>query len=163
MSEPFFDIELKVSVTSFALDYRLQTDEHCVGVFGHSGAGKTTVIEHIAGWRTGAQGHVKVGGRTLFDSEAGVALPPRLRGIGYVPQDILLFPHWTVIQNVLSGRSRLKQGSGPDIQVDHVLEVLELTPMLERPVCSGDTILPLFAELPPRPCYRMSTPGCSRT
>ncbi len=134
MSEPFFDVELRMALPGFSLEYRLQTDERCVGVFGPSGAGKTTAIEHIAGWRGGATGHVRVGGRTLFDSARNVALPPRERGIGYVPQDILLFPHWTVIRNVLAGSHRRNGGSGLDVKVDHVLAMLELTPLLERPV-----------------------------
>ena len=130
----FFDVELHVPLEHFELDYRLATDERCVGVFGPSGAGKTTVIEHIAGWRKGARGHVLVGGRTLADSEKGVFLPPRERGIGYVPQDILLFPHWNVIQNVLSGSRRVRREGPPSRLVEQVLDTLELTPLQERPV-----------------------------
>ena len=127
-----YDIELKVELASFTLEYRLATDERTVGVFGHSGAGKTTVLESIAGWRRGARGHARVAGTTLFDTAQGVFVHARRRGIGYVPQDILLFPHWNVIQNVLSGRGRAQRG--PTIDVDHVLEVLELAPLLDRPV-----------------------------
>ncbi|MEM7311374.1 MAG: molybdenum ABC transporter ATP-binding protein [Planctomycetota bacterium] len=127
-----FDIELRVELTSFTLDYRLRTDDRTVGVFGHSGAGKTTVIEHIAGWRRGAAGKVEIGGRVLLDSSAGVFAPPRHRGIGYVPQDILLFPHWTVQQNVMAGSERPEKGA--PIEVDRVLEVLELGSLLDRPV-----------------------------
>ena len=133
MSDTLFDFRLKVDLPSFHLDYTLQTDERTVGVFGHSGAGKTTVIEHIAGWRRGAEGHVRVAGRTLFDSKKGVYVHARMRGIGYLPQDILLFPHWTVIKNVMAGRNR-PGGAGATIDVDHVLEVLELGAMLDRPV-----------------------------
>ena len=130
-----FDIELSVPLQNFELNYRLATDERCVGVFGPSGAGKTTVIEHVAGWRKGARGHVRVGEHTLFDSEAGVFLPPRVRGIGYVPQDILLFPHWNVIRNVTAGRGRGKRRwSGSSALVARVLDTLELTPLQERPV-----------------------------
>lgn len=127
-----YDIELKVELPSFTLDYRLATDERTVGVFGHSGAGKTTVLESIAGWRRGAAGHARVAGATLFDTAQGVFVHARRRGIGYVPQDILLFPHWTVAQNVLSGRNRPERGA--DINADDVLEVLELAPLLDRPV-----------------------------
>ncbi|MCZ6597315.1 MAG: ATP-binding cassette domain-containing protein [Planctomycetota bacterium] len=130
-----FDIELSVPLQNFELNYRLATDERCVGVFGPSGAGKTTVIEHVAGWRKGARGHVRVGEHTLFDSEKGIFLPPRVRGIGYVPQDILLFPHWNVIQNVTAGQGRGKQSrSGPSALVARVLDTLELTALQERPV-----------------------------
>ena len=127
-----FKISLNVELPSFTLDFKLRTDDRTVGVFGPSGAGKTTVIEHIAGWRRGATGHIKVDGRTLFDSAAGVFVPPRHRGIGYLPQDILLFPHWTVERNVMAGRDR--QEKGAPIEVDRVLEVLELRGLLDRPV-----------------------------
>jgi molybdate transport system ATP-binding protein len=127
-----FDIDLKVELPSFTLDYRLATDERTVGVFGHSGAGKTTVIENIAGWRRGAVGHVRVAGATLLDTAQGVFVHARRRGIGYVPQDILLFPHWNVLRNVLAGRNRRERGAA--IDVDQVVDVLELSPLLDRPV-----------------------------
>ncbi len=127
-----FDIELRQSLPAFELDYRLATDERTVGVFGHSGAGKTTVIENIAGWRQGARGHVRVGESTLLDTASETFVHARHRGIGYVPQDILLFPHWTVQKNVLAGRERREHGA--EIAVDDVLDVLELGPLLDRPV-----------------------------
>jgi len=127
-----FDVRLKLVLPAFQLDYALTADERTVGVFGHSGAGKTTVIENIAGWRAGAEGHIRVDGVTLLDTAKGVNVHARHRGIGYLAQDILLFPHWTVRQNVLSGRER--PNAGASIDVDRVLDVLELGPLLDRPV-----------------------------
>ena len=75
-----FDVELKVELPTYTMDYALRTDRPTVGVFGHSGAGKTTVIETIAGWRRGATGHVRIGDATLLDTAAGTFVPPRERG-----------------------------------------------------------------------------------
>src|SRR5690606_36768834 len=126
------DVEIKVELPTYTMDYALRTDRLTVGVFGYSGAGKTTVIVTIAGWRRGATGHVRIGDATLLDTVRGTFVPPRERGIGYVPQDILLFPHWTVIQNVLAGRGRPRAGT--EIDPEHVLAVLELGSMIDRPV-----------------------------
>lgn len=127
-----FEIELDVELPGFPLAFRLDADERTVGVFGPSGAGKTTVVEHVAGWRHGARGHVRVDGRTLFDSDAGVDVPAQERGIGYVPQDVLLFPHWSARRNVLAGRERARPGAA--IDPDEVVATLELEPLLDRPV-----------------------------
>jgi molybdate transport system ATP-binding protein len=134
VSAPFFDVALGVALGGFELDYQLATDARFVGVFGPSGAGKTSVIECIAGWRTPRRGHVRVGGRTLFDSAAGVSLRPRARGIGYVPQDVLLFPHWNVLKNVASGARRRGRIEGIDGLLERVLAALELVDLVERPV-----------------------------
>ncbi|MCP3916781.1 MAG: ATP-binding cassette domain-containing protein [bacterium] len=131
MTDPLFDIHLETKLAEFSLDYRLASDARCVGVFGPSGAGKTTVIECIAGWRRASAGHIRVGGRTLFDSRTGVHVHARDRGIGYVPQDILLFPHWNVIENVTAG---VRGGSDNGDWTERVLDLLELAPMRERPV-----------------------------
>ena len=95
-----FDIELRAEDGGFSLDYRLSSDDRTVGVFGPSGAGKTTALEHVAGWRRGARGRVTVAGRTLFDSARGVDLPARDRGIGYVPQEREIFPSLSVMENL---------------------------------------------------------------
>lgn len=131
MSAPFFDLCLALRRGSFDLDYRLASDARCVGVFGPSGAGKTTVAEHVAGWRAGAQGHVRLGGRTLMAS-GGRSVPPHRRGIGYVPQDVLLFPHWDVLGNVTAARRGGR--AVPAAEVDRVLAVLELDGLRQRGV-----------------------------
>jgi molybdate transport system ATP-binding protein len=72
-------------------------------VSGESGAGKTVTLEIIAGLRTPGAGAIRLGGRTLSDAAAGVNLPPRERRVGYVPQDVALFPHLPVRKNLLYG------------------------------------------------------------
>ena len=100
-----------------------------MGLFGPSGAGKTTVLETLAGWRAPGSGRATLGGRTLFDTALGLSLPSERRGLGFVPQEGLLFPHWSVRENLRAGAARARPG--PDA-FGRVVEVLELAPLLER-------------------------------
>ncbi|MGA7991719.1 MAG: ATP-binding cassette domain-containing protein [Thermoanaerobaculia bacterium] len=95
-------------------------------IFGASGAGKTSLLEIVAGLRAPAAGRVFLNGRLLDDAAAGVHVPPRLRRVGYVPQDDTLFPHLSVAGNLGFARSA-SPGAAP-----HVLDVLELGPLLSR-------------------------------
>jgi molybdate transport system ATP-binding protein len=72
---------------------------------------------------------IRIGTRTLFDSSARVDLPPHERRVGYVPQDLALFPHMNVRRNMLYGAE-----GGGEPQFDQVVGMLELGAMLERDV-----------------------------
>ncbi len=76
-------------------------------LLGHSGAGKTTLLRSIAGLSNPDAGHVAVGEYTLFDSARKICLPPALRRIGVVFQDLALFPHLTVEDNLAYGLRKL--------------------------------------------------------
>jgi molybdate transport system ATP-binding protein len=88
-----------------AVDFTLPSGINIL--FGPSGAGKTTLLDCIAGLSTPDSGSVSVLGRVLFDSEAGTEVPVTRRNIGYVFQDLALFPHLSVESNVAYGLSRL--------------------------------------------------------
>jgi len=70
-------------------------------LFGPSGAGKTSILNMVAGLLKPDRGHIRIGDRTLFGD--GVDLPPEARRIGYVFQDGRLFPHRRVRANLLYG------------------------------------------------------------
>ena len=106
---------------------RERIEARVVALFGPSGAGKTTVLESIAGLRRPRRGVIRIGTRTLFDAEAGVDVPCHRRGVGYVPQDLALFPHMNVRRNILYGA-----GAGPGGGFEHVIALLELGPLLDR-------------------------------
>lgn len=72
-------------------------------LFGPSGAGKTSVLDAVAGLLRPTQGRIAVAGEVLFDSAAGIDLPPERRTCGYVFQDGRLFPHRRVRDNLLYG------------------------------------------------------------
>lgn len=94
-------------------------------LFGPSGAGKTTILDMIAGLLRPATGHVRVGGRTLFDATAGVNLPPEHRRVGYVFQDVRLFPHRRV-------RANLRYGARHRDRVEEVARQFDIAHLLDR-------------------------------
>ena len=151
-------LDLKVPLERFTLELSWETGERWLGIFGHSGAGKTTVLETLAGLRSRATGLIRVFGMTWLDSARGVCLPPEGRGVGYVPQDALLFPHRNVLGNLLAGAWRPPATENRRPSPERVMEVLELTPLrdadvadlsggekqrvaLGRALCSGPRLL----------------------
>ncbi len=77
-------------------------------LFGSSGAGKTTLLECIAGLATPDTGRIALGDHVLFDSEGNINVPSRHRNVGYVFQDLALFPHLSVEVNVAYGLQGLR-------------------------------------------------------
>ncbi|HKY31736.1 MAG TPA: ATP-binding cassette domain-containing protein [Candidatus Polarisedimenticolia bacterium] len=126
---------LDVPMGRFPLSCAWSTGETALGLFGPSGAGKTTLLETLAGLRANARGRIEAMGELWLDTAAGVDRPSRLRGVGYVPQDQLLFPHRDVMGNVMAGRRRAS-GAGRPLQPGAVLELLELGPLRGRAVGS---------------------------
>ncbi len=113
---------------SFILNVHFRALAGFTIVFGASGAGKTTLLDCIAGLAEPDEGRIAVGGIDLYDSEKEVSLVPWKRRIGYVLQDLALFPHLTAEENVGYGLNRLsvpnRQGRSREIleafRVDHV-------------------------------------------
>lgn len=133
---PDLRMRFRVPLDRFDLEVDCGSDRRVVGLFGPSGAGKTTWIETVAGLRRPASGFVSCGGECWVDMERGIALPPERRGVGYVPQDRRLFPHLDVRGNLLFGAGRESRSATarPEIEFDEVVEVLELGSLLDRPV-----------------------------
>jgi molybdate transport system ATP-binding protein len=127
------DLNLVVPLDRYELRATWRTTGTRLGLFGPSGSGKTTLLEAITGWRAVASGTIRVDGETWFDSAAGVNMSPQRRGVGYVPQDLLLFPHLTVLGNLLSGNDRAKSSETPAPSLEKVLDVLDLGPLRDRP------------------------------
>jgi len=93
----------KAFVGGFELDVAFALRRGITILFGASGAGKTTLLDGIAGLTLPDSGRVSVGERVLFDSERRINVPVRSRNIGYVFQDLGLFPHLNVESNVAYG------------------------------------------------------------
>ncbi len=97
----------KRSGKSFELDVEASLPPGITILFGPSGAGKTTLLDCVAGLVTPDSGQIAAREKILFDSALGINLPPQHRRVGYVFQDLALFPHLTVQANVEYGLSRL--------------------------------------------------------
>jgi molybdate transport system ATP-binding protein len=97
----------KALAGGFVLDARLTAAPGFTVLFGPSGAGKTTLLNCIAGLTAPEDGEIVVNGRVLFDAQRGVNVPGRERRIGYVFQDLALFPHLTAGENIAYGLWRL--------------------------------------------------------
>jgi len=130
-------LQLQSPLDRFDLDVELRSSAGALGLFGPSGAGKSTLLEAIAGWRRVERGRIEFGGRVFLDTAAGIELPTGARRVGYVAQDVLLFPHWDVRRNIESGVGRHARATpGGSDRVERVLHVLELEALARRPVGS---------------------------
>jgi molybdate transport system ATP-binding protein len=126
-----FDFDFTLEQGDFTLAFNVRVDARALALFGPSGSGKTSALEAVAGLRTPRRGRIAVNGNVLVDVEGHVNIPVRHRRTGYVPQDILLFPHLNVRDNVIYGR---REGNRPDLAV--LIDLLELAPLMSRHVGS---------------------------
>jgi molybdate transport system ATP-binding protein len=132
---PAFSASISLALSSFRLDVAFETHAHVTGLFGPSGCGKTSFLESVAGLRRKARGLVQLGEACWQDSERKLFMAPERRGVGYVPQNGLLFPHRNVEQNLASGLRRALRNGLDNGQIwNSVVELLELGPLLERAV-----------------------------
>ena len=144
-------IDIRLRAGAFTLDLRETIAARTVALFGPSGSGKTTALDAVAGLRRPDEGVIRIGRHVLFDSRRGVDVPPYERRIGYVPQDLALFPHLDVRRNVLygaprgalapgrRGRDARERGAGGETPTAHgahasVLELLEIDTLMSRSV-----------------------------
>ncbi|MFC6856562.1 molybdenum ABC transporter ATP-binding protein [Marivibrio halodurans] len=124
------DVEKRLG-PRFALSVRFEAPGGVTALFGRSGAGKSSLVEMIAGLMRPDRGRIAVGGRPLFDSRAGIDLPPEKRRVGYVFQDARLFPHMTVRRNLLYGQwaGGRRQGA---MTLEAVCRLLDIETLLDR-------------------------------
>ncbi len=122
------DIDLRRG--DFRRHVRIDDEARVIALVGRSGAGKTTVLNAIAGLVTPAAGRIEVDGRCLFDGARGIDVPVHRRRVGYVFQDARLFPHLDVRRNLLYGRHG-RHGE-TRFGFDAVVELLGIAPLLAR-------------------------------
>lgn len=115
---------VRVPLAHFDLDVTAQLSSAATGIFGPSGAGKTSLLETIAGLRRPRGGRIVLDGHVFDDGD--VHVPARHRRIGYVPQDNALFPHMSVLRNI-----RYCAADGP---IDECVRVVEIEHLLARRV-----------------------------
>ncbi|WP_296220431.1 ATP-binding cassette domain-containing protein [uncultured Sphingomonas sp.] len=120
-----FDIDLTVRRGERLIGTAFRSDARSTVLVGPSGAGKTSVLMMIAGLLVPSVGHVRVGGRTLYDAAARIDVPPHRRRAGVVFQEPRLFPHLSVRRNLLYGASDA-------LALPRIAATLEVEPLLER-------------------------------
>ena len=125
------DVDIDYEKNDFHLDVKFNFPSRVIGVFGNSGAGKSTFISILSGIIKPDHGYIKVAGVTVFDSVGKINLAPHKRKIGYVFQDSLLFPHLSVKANLLYG-FKLNKTSEQRISFDHIIDLLGVETLLDR-------------------------------
>jgi molybdate transport system ATP-binding protein len=90
----------------FSLDIEFRADAAVTCLFGPAGAGKTLILDLLAGFARPDEGRIQIGGAIVFDGASGISLPPGRRQCGYVGVPEGLFPHMTVLNNLLFGAQR---------------------------------------------------------
>jgi molybdate transport system ATP-binding protein len=98
-------LSVQKDLGGFRLDVSWQVGNELAVLFGYSGAGKSTTFQMIAGLMQPDSGIILLNDRVLYDSAAKINLAPQKRHLGYLFQDLALFPHMTVRQNVIYGAS----------------------------------------------------------
>lgn len=109
----------------FQLAIGLNLDNETLVLIGHSGCGKTTTLQLLAGLQVPDEGFVELHGRKITDTEKHIFLPTEHRRIGYVFQDYALFPHLTVRENILYG-IRHFENAEQETRLHEVLSLLQL-------------------------------------
>ena len=125
------EVTLRHRFEGFALDAAFSAPDGITALFGRSGAGKTTVVEAIAGLLRPDEGRVSAADTILLDTSLGLSLPAHRRRVGYVFQEGRLFPHLTVRQNLAFGRWFAPRGAQVE-DLGHIVEVLGIGHLLDR-------------------------------
>jgi molybdate transport system ATP-binding protein len=130
-------VEIEKTFGDFQMQVRFTSEAGATALFGPSGAGKTSIINMIAGLLKPDRGRITLGDAlddthaVLYDTATGVNIPPWRRRIGYVFQEGRLFPHLSVAHNLDYGRwvGRLADDRR---EFNHVVEMLDIGHLLER-------------------------------
>ncbi|MEG0272190.1 MAG: ATP-binding cassette domain-containing protein [Hydrogenoanaerobacterium sp.] len=93
-------VEIRKKLGAFNLEMQFSAENEILALLGASGAGKSVALRCIAGIMTPDEGRIVADGQVLYDSTAGINLPPQQRKVGYLFQQYALFPNMTVRQNI---------------------------------------------------------------
>ncbi len=124
-------VDISARAGGFALDAAFESAGRITALFGHSGAGKTTLVNLIAGLARPDRGAIAIDGDTLVDTTRGVFVPAHRRRIGYVFQEGRLFPHLSVRRNLVYGR-RFSTTKERWAGFSSIVDLLGIAPLLDR-------------------------------
>lgn len=119
-------VDIEKTLGAFELKASFETSGGILGLLGASGCGKSMTLKCIAGIEKPDRGRIILDGRTLFDSEKNINLPPQKRRVGYLFQNYALFPNMTVEQNILCGLHWEKDRAQKQKDLKDVLHFLQL-------------------------------------
>ena len=121
------DLEVSYTNTSLKLVIRLQSKAMVLGFSGDSGVGKSTLFNIVSGLLEPREGNIVIDHNVLYDSKSHTNILPKSRNIGYVFQDLRLFPHLNVYQNI-------KYASTSQQDIDEIMELLELEKIINKDI-----------------------------
>ncbi|MFB6348223.1 ATP-binding cassette domain-containing protein [Moraxella marmotae] len=126
-----FDCQFHLALGKFCLDVNLHSDAQVVGLFGVSGSGKSSILHAIAGIHTPKTGKICINQQTWFDTKTHTNLSIQKRRVGLVFQDAQLFPHKSVLDNLLYGYHNISLDSR-HFQPDEIINLLKLNHLTHR-------------------------------
>ena len=132
----------------FLLDVGFAAHPGVTILFGASGSGKTTTLKSVAGLLRPDAGHISIGEQVLFDSVRAIDLPIRRRGVGYVFQNLALFPHLSARENVEFGMTSLGKRERRDraIELLRAFQVAHTAERQPRQISGGEAQRVAFAR-----------------
>ena len=124
-------VDVEKQLGAFKLAVSFEAAAGVTALFGPSGAGKTTIVNMIAGLLAPDRGTIALDAETLFNTKAGINVPAYRRGIGYVFQEGRLFPHLSVKQNLDYGRWMSGRPRDED-EFSRIVALLDIGDLLDR-------------------------------
>ena len=121
------DLDVSFTNTSLKLVIRLQSKAMILGFSGDSGVGKSTLFNIVSGLLEPEKGNIVIDHNVLYDSKSHTNILPKSRNIGYIFQDLRLFPHLNVYQNI-------KYTSSSQQDIDEIMELLELEKLINKDI-----------------------------
>ncbi|MDR1778141.1 MAG: ATP-binding cassette domain-containing protein [Clostridiales Family XIII bacterium] len=120
-------VDIRKEYEGFQLAVSFTSEGGTLGILGASGSGKSLTLKCIAGLVKPSEGVIKIGNRVVFDSSAGIDVPPQARGAGYLFQSYALFPHMSVRKNILAAVRDKKNAN-----IEPLLARFELEELADR-------------------------------
>jgi len=124
-------VDVAKRLGGLTIEASFTSEGRVTGLFGASGAGKTSLINMIAGLSRPDRGIIAIDGETLDETATQTHVPVHRRRIGYVFQDLRLFPHFDVRQNLDYGR-RMNRLAEDGVQQKRVTDMLDIGHLLDR-------------------------------
>jgi molybdate transport system ATP-binding protein len=117
--------------SDFTLEIECAVPDGITILFGASGSGKSTLLNCIAGLAAPDKGRITLGGRVLFDAASRINVPVARRGVGYLFQDLALFPHMSIWRNLAYGLGAMKRAARSE-RIEAIAESFRIAELMDR-------------------------------